>query len=295
MDIKNEVLYRIYGIVFGFVVPIAIVLCYRTVEIGIIEGAKWRAKGQELYVDSRPVEAERGNIFAEDGSLLATSIPYFDIYMDPNSTGMSESDFNENIDSLAYCIATYVDSDLTVGAFRDYLISKRADSSRFVLIKKGVSFAKKKQIEKFPLFNKGRIKGGFIAVKSSERRMPFHVLARRTVGYKRDDGSMVGLEDAFDEVLGGTAGEQLMFRVDVENNLWLPVNDLLHVEPKSGDDIHTTIDINLQDITEEALMRAMNYHNAEWGTAMIMEVETGAIKAIANLGRYKEEALASVP
>ena len=288
MDIKNEVLYRVYFVLFGIILPVAVVLLYRTIDIGILQGKEWRERGEQLYMDARPIEAERGNIMAIDGSLLATSIPYFDIYMDPNSTGMQEADFVNNIDSLAYCIATFVDEDLTVGAFRDFLIQQRQDSARFVLIKKGVSFSEKKEMEQFPLFNLGRMRGGFIAIKSSERRRPFNLLAHRTIGFTRDDGSAVGLEGYFDETLGGKEGEQLMFKVDDAKDLWLPIDDLTHVEPQSGDDLHTTIDINVQDITEGALLRSMNYHDADWGTAVVMDVKTGAIKAIANLGRWRD-------
>jgi cell division protein FtsI (penicillin-binding protein 3) len=288
MDIKNEVLYRVYFVLFGLILPVAVVLLYRTIDIGIIQGKEWRERGEMLYMEPRPIEAERGNIMAVDGSLLATSIPYFDIYMDPNSTGMQEADFVNNIDSLAYCIANYVDEDLTVGAFRDFLIQQRQDSARFVLIKKGVSFAQKNMMEQFPLFNLGRMRGGFIAIKSSERRRPFGLLAHRTIGFTRQDGSAVGLEGYFDETLGGVEGEQLMFKVDETKDLWLPMNDLTTVEPQSGDDIHTTIDVNVQDIAEEALLRSMNYHNADWGTAVVMDVKTGAIRAMANLGRWKD-------
>lgn len=289
MEIKNEVLYRVYFVLFGFIVPVAIVLLYRTIEIGIVERDIWRSKGKADYIEARDVEAQRGNILAADGSLLATSIPYFDIYMDPNSTAMSEDDFYNNIDSLAYCIATRVDKDLTVGAFRDYLVKKKQDSARYVEIKRGVSYAEKQAMSQFPLFNLGRMRGGFIAKLASKRRRPFNILAHRTIGYMRDDGTEVGLEKSFDEVLGGKAGKQLMYKVDDENDIWFPVDDLTHVQPQSGDDIKTTLDINLQEIAEEALLRGINFHDADWGTAVIMEVETGAIKAIANLGRWQEE------
>lgn len=288
MDIKNEVLYRVYVLLFGIIVPVAVVLLGRTVEIGYIQGEKWRERGDSLYVKYRPIEAERGNILSTNGSLLATSIPFFDIYMDPNSTGMSEEDFQNNLDSLAYCIATYVDNTYTVGGFRDYLLRKREEGARYLPIKKKVTYSEKKFIEQFPLFNLGRMKGGFIAQKRSERRRPFGLLAQRTVGYIRKGAKPVGLEGYFNEELGGKVGKQLMVKVDDDNDIWIPIDDLSVVEPKSGSDLVTTIDINLQDITEEALLRAMNHHDADWGTAVLMEVETGAIRAIANLGRTKE-------
>lgn len=285
MDIKNEVLYRVYILLFGIVVPLAVLLLYRTIHISYVEGEKWREKSKNLYIDYRPVEAERGNILAEDGSLLATSIPFFDIFMDPNSTGMSEEDFMENLDSLAYCIAHYVDNTFTPGGFRQFLLEQREAGVRYLPIKRKVSYSEKRFIEQFPLFNLGRMRGGFIAQKRSERKRPFGLLAQRTIGYIRDGAKPVGLEGYFDEQLGGHPGKQLMIQVDRPNDIWVPVNDLTQVEPQSGDDIITTLDINLQDITEEALLRAMNYHDAEWGTAVIMEVNTGAVRAIANLGR----------
>lgn len=285
MDIKNEVLYRVYFLLFGIVVPAALFLLYRTVYISYWEGEKWRERGKDLHVDLRPVEAERGNILAADGGLLATSIPYFDIFMDPNSTGMSEEDFMSNIDSLSYCIARYVDETFTPGGFRQFLIDQRAAGARYVTIKRGVSYSEKRFIEEFPLFRLGRMRGGFIAQRRSERKRPFGLLAQRTIGYVRDGALDVGLEGSFDQVLGGNPGKQYMIQVDRANDIWIPVNDLTQVEPRSGDDVVTTLDVNLQSITEEALLRAMDFHNAEWGTAVLMEVETGAIKAMANLGR----------
>lgn len=285
MDIKNEVLYRVYFLLFGVVVPLSILLIYRTFQISYLEGEKWRQKGENLYVDYRPVEAERGNILAEGGSLLATSIPFFDIYMDPNSTGMSEEDFMNNIDSLSWCIAHYVDDTFTPGGFREYLLEQREAGARYLPIKRRVSYSEKRFIEQFPLFNLGRMRGGFIARKRSERKRPFGLLAQRTIGYVREGAKPVGLEGYFDDVLGGHPGQQLMVQVDRSNDIWVPVNDLTEVEPQSGNDIVTTIDVNLQDIAEEALLRGMNYHDAEWGTAILMEVETGAIRAISNLGR----------
>lgn len=288
MDIKNEVLYRVYFLLFGLVIPLSILLLYRTIYIGYWDAEKWRNKSKDMYVQYRPVEAERGNILADDGSLLATSIPYFDIYMDPNSTGMSDEQFMENLDSLAHCLATYVDNSYTVGGFREYLLEQRKQGTRYLLLKKKVSYSEKKFIEQFPLFNLGQMQGGFIAEKRSERKRPFGLLAQRTIGYVREGAKPVGLEGYFDKELGGEAGKQLMIRVDRNRDIWLPLDDLTMIEPKSGDDIVTTLDVNLQDIAENALLRAMNFHDAEWGTAIVMEVKTGAIKAMANLGRTDE-------
>ncbi len=286
MDIKNEVLYRVYILLFGIVVPVSIALIYRTVQISIVEGEEWRAQGRDNYLEYRNVEADRGNILAADGSLLATSIPYFDIYFDPHAP--SEEDYRKNMDTLAQCLATYVLKDYTVGGAREFLESLRKAADRHVVLKRKASYSEKKFIEEFPLFRLGRFKGGFIAEKRSERKRPFGLLAQRTIGYVRDNAKPVGLEGQFDSLLGGQPGSQLMIRVDPQEDLWMPVDDLTLIEPETGSDVVTTLDIDIQDITEDALLRAMNAHDAEWGTALVMEVETGAVRAIANLGRTEE-------
>ncbi len=282
MNIKNEVLIRVYVVLF-FVVLTGLILMVQTVKIGVIEGDKWSERGKSLYVEYKPVEAERGNILAEDGSLLATSLPFFEIRFDPNSTGMQAEDFDANIDSLAYCLATFVDNSYTVGGMRDHLITERDLGARNVLIKRNANYLEKEMMSKFPLFSKGQFKGGFIVSPRPERVHPFKQLGYRTIGYVKEGHNPVGLEGFFDETLAGEAGKQLMFRAP--NNTWIPVNDLTEIEPRRGDDIVTTLDVNLQDITHEALLRGLKYHNADHGTAVLMEVETGAIKAISNIGK----------
>lgn len=288
MDIKNEVLYRIYFLLFAILVPAAGLLFYRTIDIAVLQGDYWRAQSENNYVERREIEAERGNIYAQDRSLLATSVPYFDLYFDPFAA--SDEDYYDHLDTLAFCLANYVDNSYTVGGMKEYLLSLRDTSvntrrNRHVLLKRSVSFAEKRKIESFPLFNLGQFRGGLIAEKQSERKRPFGLLARRTIGYAREGLNSVGIEGRYDSVLGGRPGSQMMMRVDPRSDLWLPLEDLAAVEPHSGDDVATTIDVNLQDIAEDALLKGMQRHQAEWGTAIIMDVQTGAIRAIANLGR----------
>ncbi len=286
MDIKNEVLYRVYILLFGIVVPMSIALLYRTVQFVYVDGERWREQGRDNYLAYRMVEADRGNILSVDGNLLATSIPYFDLYFDPKAA--SDEDFSKNLDTLAHCLATYVLENYTVGGARDFLMELRKGEDRHVPLKRKASYSEKKFIENFPLFSLPQFRGGFIAEKRSERKRPFGLLAQRTIGYVRDNAKPVGLEGHFNEVLGGEPGQQLMIKVDPQKDLWMPVDDLTVIEPESGNDIATTLDIDIQDITEQALLRAVNYHGADWGTAVVMDVNTGAIRAIANLGRTDE-------
>ena len=284
-DIKNEVLWRVYGVLI-MVFLMAMVIFGMAIKIQVIEGDKWRKKGA-VNVRYNPVSAERGNIIAADGSLLATSLPFFEIRMDLNSNAMREEDFNDNVDSLAYCLANFVDNTWTVGGMRERLIRERAAGQRYLLIRKNVTYTELEKIEKFPLFNLGRYRGGFIKIQQAKRDRPFGILAHRTIGYIRDGSKKVGLEGFFDEELGGNPGKQLMQRVGPDT--WIPVNDLTEIDPENGNDIITTLDVNLQEIAENALLRGIEYHDADHGSAILMEVKTGAIKAIANIGRTSSE------
>jgi cell division protein FtsI (penicillin-binding protein 3) len=285
-NIKNEVLIRMYILLFLFVAA-AVFIFAKAIRISVFDGEKWREEGKAL-IKLRPVEAERGNILTEDGQFLATSIPVFDISFDPNSSGMKDGDFEANVDSLAYLLSTYVDNSFTPGGYKDYLTTMRNEKKQYVKIKLGASYAEKEMMSRFPLFRKGQFKGGFVVQQKYRRERPFGLLARRTIGYVREDLPPVGLEGSFDYALRGEQGEQLMILVDEKSELWIPVSNYEAIEPKRGDDIVTTLDMELQDITEKALLRAMNYHNAEWGTVVVMEVKTGKMRAIANLGRTDE-------
>lgn len=286
MDIKNEVLIRVYVVLVG-VILFGVLLFAQTINISVRQGEKWRTIGESLYVDSIVIEAERGNILTEDGSLLATSLPFFEIRFDPNSTAMNPEDWNNNIDSLSVMLARYVNNAYTPGGMREELERARAEKERNYLIKRNATYIEKEMMSRFPLFNRGQMRGGFIVRPNPKRERPFKELAYRTVGYVRDGHLPVGLEGYYDKILRGADGKKLMFRAP--SNTYIPVEDLTAIEPKRGDDIVTSIDINLQDITHDALLRGLKYHQAKHGTAVLMEVKTGKIKAIANLGKTEND------
>lgn len=287
-NVKNEVLIRVYVVLFGIILFAAAIVA-KTLEVSIVQGEKWRSKGEELYIKEMPLEAERGNILTEDGSMMATSMPSFDISWDPNSNAIDTSFWKPDskmLDSLAWCLANYVNPNMTAGAMRDYLIQQKLTGKRFVPIIEDATMEQRDLIMSFPLFNLGQFKGGLIVVQKYNRERPFGMLASRTIGYISGDSIKVGLEGAFDDELRGDAGKTLMYRVG--GGMWIPLENLSQIEPRPGRDIVTTLDVNLQDITENALAKAMNYHQAESGVAILMEVKTGAIRAMANLGWTKE-------
>lgn len=288
LNVKNEVLARIY-VVMGSILIAAIVIAFQLHRVAWRDANKWTQKADSLYFKMISVEPDRGNIYSADGSLLATSLPFFDVYFDAKAEGMDTVRFMLEVDSLAYLLSTYVDAAYTPGAYKDWLVSLvRSDPNtvrglRYVPIARSVSFQTAQFIKTFPIFRLGKHKGGLIIEQKSKRHRPFKLLAQRTIGYVRDDAMPVGLEGAFNNVLGGDPGKQLMVRTP--GDIYIPVNDLAEIEPRSGDDLVTTLDINIQDVTENALLRACQTHNAHHGCAIVMDVKTGAIKAIANIGK----------
>ncbi len=288
MQIKNEILIRIY-VVLSVIILFALILFLQAVKISIFEKDKWLAKAEQYQYSNKKVSQDRGNILSHDGSLLSTSLPYYDIRFDPLTQSITDEIFWRNIDSLSWCLATYVDNTYTPGGMREKLMESRKNGDRYVLIKKNASHLELERIKKFPLFNRGRYRGGLIVEKRPKRERPFGILARRTIGIVREGANAIGLEGRYDKVLGGEAGERLMRKIKGLNGetIWIPADDYTY-NFESGKDIKTTIDINLQDITEEALKRGLQKHNGEFGTAIVMEVETGAIRAIANLGKTED-------
>ena len=291
LNIKNEVLVRVY-LVAAMVLLAAFVIFGRLYQLSVVDAEEWRAKADSLYVKWVDVYADRGNILADDGSLLATSLPYFDIHWDAKTEGLNDDIFNQQaVDSLAWLLSTYVDQKYTPAAYRDWLMQLRTAPAntrgiRYVPIAKELSYSKAMLVKTFPIFREGRYKGGFILEQNPRRERPFKILAQRTIGYTREGALPVGLEGSFDKVLGGSLGKQL--RIRVPGDIYIPVNDLAEIEPEAGADVVTTLDINIQDVTERSLLSACQTHDADHGCAIVMEVKTGKIRAMANIGRTPE-------
>ncbi len=290
LNIKNEVLVRVY-LLAAVVLLVAAVITGRLYQLSVVQAPKWESKADSLFLKFIDVYADRGNILATDGSLLATSLPFFDVHFDAKAEGLTDAAFEENVDSLAWLLSTHIDQQFTPGAYKEWLIALRQAAPetrgiRYVPIAKNLSYYKMQLVKSFPLFRLGRYKGGLIVEQTSKRERPFKMLAQRTIGYVREGALPVGLEGSFDRVLGGSLGKQLMLRVP--GDVYIPVNDLAEIEPRSGDDIVTTLDINIQDVAENALLEACKNHEADHGCAIVMEVKTGAIRAIANIGKTPE-------
>ncbi|MCX7696267.1 MAG: transpeptidase family protein [Bacteroidales bacterium] len=269
-------------------VVLSLLIFYSLIKIKFFEKHTYIEKSKLFFtVREETVPAMRGNIYASDGTLLATSSPRYDIYIDFKAIDSSlwKDSISILCDSLAKFFKKRYDSKKL---FQDLSVQKKK-GNRYYKLADNVSFYEMRRLSRFPIFNKGKFKGGFIVENKSSRELMFGELAKRTIGYKIDK-YYVGLEGAFDEVLRGIEGKRLIKRV--APNTWLPLSENTEIKPIDGKDILTTIDINLQEITHNALYNHLKKQKAHHGCAVVMEVKTGEIKAIVNLTRMPDSSYA---
>jgi cell division protein FtsI (penicillin-binding protein 3) len=286
VEVKRDILWRVYLCFLGIVALCAVVIG-RTIYIQQFEGSYWKSKSDSLHTKIVNLEAERGTIYSEDGSMLSTSIPYFDIYIDFGAEGVRDKNgkrFKENVDSLSMALAGLF-ADRPAVEYKKILQQGYKNKDRYFLLHKNLSFDEYKKMRDFPLVRLGRNKSGFIADIKSKRLNPFGLLANRTIGLARDNAQNVGLERTYDTLLKGESGKRLVRFI--AGGVAVPVEGY-EVDAENGKDIITTLDVNIQDIAEQALLKMMVENECEHGTCMVMEVATGKIKAIANLGKTAE-------
>jgi cell division protein FtsI (penicillin-binding protein 3) len=253
------------------------------------EGAKWRALEQERRISYQPVPATRGNIYSDNESIMATSLPFYRVAWDPGV--VDDATFSAKVDSLAGCLAHFF-QDRSKDEYKRKLMAAHGDRDvRYIrLNSRQINFQEKKELASWPIFRAKR-RGGVIFEKVDKRFRPFGGLAQRTVGFVNEDKNGAGLEFTFQQKLAGKPGEALFERVP---GGFKPVYDGTEIKPQPGYDVKTTLDINLQDGAEDALYRALVANDAKYGCVILMEVKTGEIKAVANLGKaedgtYKED------
>ncbi|MFO8002234.1 MAG: penicillin-binding protein [Marinilabilia sp.] len=281
MSIKQKIVLRlaIIYLVFGVLV---LWILGELVNLKVVEAGEWKDKAQELESSSIEIEANRGNILDANGQKISLSVPTYRIYMDLRANGLSDALFNAKIDSLALCLSRFFE-DKPASAYKRELQKARRNGSRYHMVNsQKISYLDLKEVKKFPIFRQGRNSGGFIPRQYDERHLPFGSLAARTIGKlygEKSKGGMVGLERAYDHILSGTNGISTWKRI---TGSWIPEEE---IPPKDGKDLVTTLDIGLQDVAEQSLRQQLQLHNAHHGVAILMEVQTGAVKAIVNLHR----------
>ncbi|PSG91563.1 penicillin-binding protein [Aurantibacter aestuarii] len=265
-----------------FIFGIAVV--FKLFSIQFIQGDKYREMADKRDIKEMVIPANRGNVYSSNGNLLATSIPKYDIRFD--ALASSNKNFEKHIKGLSDSLSVYFGKPSSY--YTQKLRKERKNKSRYLLLARNIGYSQYLRFRSFPLLNLGAYKGGLIVEQSTKREYPLGVVAQRTIGYERKDeaGNVTrpGIDGAFGEsYLKGKDG--LRLKQKIGKGQWKPIVDYDHVEPVDGYDVYTTIDVNIQDIAHHALLEQLEYYEAEHGCVVVMDVKTGEIKAIANLGR----------
>jgi cell division protein FtsI (penicillin-binding protein 3) len=280
---NRESLIRLYSVYF-LVLFMGLGIVVQIFYLQIFKGEQLKSDANKQIFISKKVMAPRGNIYAsnEQKTSLALSVPRYKVFVD--LVTIREKDFMENISDLSDSLSVLL-ARKTSNEWKSELEAQRLDSNRYFFIARGLRNDQIERLRKFPVFNLGKYRGGCIILKSNQRVKPYGMLANRTVGYAvENDGKksiLVGIEGAFNEYLKGQNGQMLMEKI--RGNEWKPVDDELSIEPVPGSDVYTSIDVNIQDVAESALLKQLREQKAQKGCAVLMEVKTGFVKAIANL------------
>ena len=282
----KHISYRIYLVaVFIFVMAIAIVV--KLTNIQWVEGDYYRKLAKQRTVRNFVIPANKGNIYSADGSLLATSIPNYEIRFDAKAP--KTETFEKHVKALSDSLATVLDRP--GGYYEQELRKARANKNRYYLIARKLSYTDYVKIKGFPLFNLGAFKGGIIVEQETVRKHPIGKIAERTIGYDRIDPATgvevgKGIEWAFKSYLNGKDGKIL--KQKIAKGQWKPIRDVNEVDPIDGYDVISTIDVFIQDIAHHALLKQLEDYEADHGCVVVMETETGYVKAISNLGRMED-------
>lgn len=281
---EKNILNRFYFVAGGMFL-IAGLIVFHLVQIQFFEGETYRQLAQKNTTRNFTIPANRGNVYADDGSLLATSVPKYDIRFD--AVTVSEAHFKAEMPKLAKALSKKFGKPTSY--YRDKFRKARANKNRYVSVAQGLGYADYIEVKGMPLFRKGPYRGGLIVEQRTIREHPLGKIGERLVGNEKPDKPgkyEVGFEGAFDQYLKGKDGRRL--KQKIAKGQWKPVFDDNEVEPQDGFDIISTINVNIQDIAHHALLKQMEYYQAEHGSVIVMEVETGAIKAVSNLGRTSQ-------
>ncbi len=260
--------------IYLFMILLALAIIIQPLYTQFFESHLWNT---DKYNVTRTVNvaASRGNIYSDDLSLLATSIPEYEIRWDAKQ--VEKELFEENVNDLASQLSSLF-NDKTSTEYASLLRKSWIQKKRYALIKRKVNYNELKSLKRFSIFKEGRYKGGFRYIQLNNRQQPFQEIASRTIGYHKQHSKSVGIEGAFNFDLKGRDGERLEQRL--AGNEWMPIRER---ESFPGKDVITTIDIRFQDVAHKALEDRLRFHDADFGTTVLMEVSTGAVKAIVNL------------
>tara|TARA_Y100000385_G_scaffold291457_1_gene369582 strand:- start:12238 stop:14250 length:2013 start_codon:yes stop_codon:yes gene_type:complete len=282
-SIMNK-LYFASGVLFIF----ALLVIYKLITIQFVQGAEYRGLAEQRTVRDIKIPSNRGNVYSVGGSLLATSVPKYDIRIDLVTP--SVKNYEGFIEALCDSLAGFYEGSSS-SDFKRKLRSARQNKNRYFLLASNLGYSQYLRFRDFPLLRLGAFKGGLIVEQSTKRDYPLGAMAQRLIGYERFDElgnvTRVGIDGAFGEkYLRGEDGRRRKQKIG--KGQWKPIDDFNQIDPQDGYDVYTTIDVNIQDIAHHALLEQLEKYKADHGTVVVMETKTGEIRAISNLGRNKE-------
>lgn len=280
MNIKQDIRFRVY-LAFTGICLFGAAIVIKAAMIQVKEGPRLRAMAKEMHTRFDTLKADRGNIYNEDGVLLSSSIPEFDVHID--FSVIDSGLFAKNIDTLALCMS-HLFTGKTPDQYKEEFVRAYNDEDRYYLVGRGLKYFQYEALRSFPIFKKGKGYGGFIAEPHEKRVTPYNMLAYRAIGIFRDS-NVTGLEAQYNDELTGDNGRRIVQKST--GGVWVPI-DGSEVDPQNGKDVVTTLDMNIQDVAEHALMSILEKYECKYGTCIVMEVSTGKIRSLVNLGRQKD-------
>ncbi len=279
---SKHILTRLYLVAGGLFLFAGLVL-FKLVSIQMVHGDEYKALAMKRTEKMFTIPPNRGNLYSDDGSLLATSVSKYTIRFD--AVTVKDQDFKKFVNPLAVKLGGLLHKPSS--HFEQLLRKAKTNKNRYALIARNLDYSQYISVKEFPLFNMGPYRGGLIVDQKTVREHPLGKIAERSVGYERFDengyATRVGLEGAFGQYLRGKEGKRL--KQKIAKGQWKPIGLDNIIEPKDGYDVISTIDINIQDIAHHALLRQLEKYKADHGCVIVMETRTGEIKAISNLGR----------
>ena len=263
---------------------LAVSVVFKLVNIQFVKGDYYIGLSEQNNIKNIIIPANRGSVYSSGGKLLATSVPKYDIRFD--ALAPSDKNFNENLTDLSNSLSEYYNKPASF--YMQLLRNARESKNRYLLIARNLGYNDHLLIKNFPLFKLGSFRGGLIIEQKTKRDYPMGGVAQRTIGYERkdDQGNITrpGIDGAFgSKYLKGTDGKRLSQKIG--KGQWKPIEDFNQIEPQDGLDIYTTIDVKIQDVAHFALLEQLEKFKADHGSVVVMEVSTGEVKAISNLGR----------
>jgi|TARA_B110000305_G_scaffold18631_1_gene17186 cell division protein FtsI (penicillin-binding protein 3) len=280
---KKHIINRTY-IVSALILILAISIVVKLINIQFVKGDYYIGLSEENNIKNIIIPANRGSVYSSGGKLLATSVPKYDIRFD--ALAPSDKNFNENLTKLSNSLSVFYNKPANY--YMKLLKNARDSKNRYLLIARNLGYNDQVKIKNFPLLNLGSFKGGLIIEQKTKRDYPMGGVAQRTIGYERkdDQGNVTrpGIDGAFgSKYLQGVDGKRLSQKIG--KGQWKPIEDFNQIEPQDGLDIYTTIDVKIQDVAHFALLEQLEKFKADHGSVVVMEVSTGEVKAISNLGR----------